>query len=72
MSTQKPQKLMTVREVSEWLQISEVWVRHHATGRRRPYLPTIRMGKTLRFDETAVTAWLGEMSSKATQGRVNA
>jgi excisionase family DNA binding protein len=55
-------KLLTVREVSEWLSISEAWVRQHATGRRKPALPSIRLGKSLRFDEASVAQWLKEMA----------
>ncbi len=64
-------KLLTVREVAEWLTISETWVRHHATGRRRPVMPSIRLGKSLRFDEAAVAVWLDDMAKLAAlhQGR---
>jgi len=54
-----------VREVAEWLSISETWVRHHATGRRRPVLPCVRLGKALRFDEAEVAAWLKQMATQA-------
>ena len=42
-------KLLTPREVSEWLGVSEAWVRDHANGRRRPVLPSVKLGKTVRF-----------------------
>lgn len=29
-------QLLTVRQVSEWLNVSPSWVRDHATNRRRP------------------------------------
>jgi excisionase family DNA binding protein len=62
-------KLLTVREVAEWLCISETWVREHATGRRRPSLPSIRLGKSLRFDEAAVAQWLRDMAKFSEAGR---
>ena len=56
------QRLLTVREVAAWLAISPAWVRDHASGRRRPGLPSIKLGKALRFDETDVGRWLDEMA----------
>jgi excisionase family DNA binding protein len=58
-------RLLTVREVADWLAISETWVRDHAAGRRRPALPAIRLGKSMRFNETAVSQWLLDMSKLA-------
>jgi hypothetical protein len=34
-------QLLTVRQVSEWLNVSPSWVRDHATNRRRPALPCV-------------------------------
>jgi excisionase family DNA binding protein len=42
------ERLLTVREVAQWLQVSEAWVRDHAS-RRRPVLPSVKLGKSLRF-----------------------
>jgi excisionase family DNA binding protein len=57
-------KLLTVSEVSEWLNVSSGWVRDHATGRRQPALPSIKLGKSLRFDETRVAEWLRELQER--------
>ena len=48
-------KLMTVAEVAELMQVSAKWVYDHAadeTGHSKvaPALPTVRMGGTIRFD----------------------
>jgi predicted DNA-binding transcriptional regulator AlpA len=51
-------KLLTVLEVARWLAVSPSWVRDHATGRRRPVLPSIKLGKSLRFDPVVVAEWL--------------
>ena len=51
-------KLLSVKEVAAWLQISETWVRAHANKDRRPYLPAIKMGKTLRFRSSDVEGFL--------------
>jgi predicted DNA-binding transcriptional regulator AlpA len=51
-------RLLTVSEISRWLAVSPSWVRDHATGRRQPLLPCIKLGRSLRFDPKAVTEWL--------------
>ena len=43
------ERLLTVKEVAAWLQISEQWVRAHANKERRPYLQSIKLGKSVRF-----------------------
>ena len=58
----KRQKLLTVRDVAEWLNMSTGWVRDHATGRRGPVPPSVKLGKALRFREDEVEAWLRELS----------
>ena len=60
-STRSP--LLTVRQVAQWLNVSPSWIRDHATGRRRPALPVIRLGKAIRFDEHQVSGWLEEISA---------
>ena len=51
-------KLLTVPEVARWLAVSPSWVRDHATGRRRPVLPCVKLGKSLRFEEDVVAKWI--------------
>jgi len=51
-------RLLTVSEVACWLAVSPSWVRDHAAGRRRPALPCIKLGKSLRFEEKRVAEWL--------------
>jgi excisionase family DNA binding protein len=59
-TTTPPEKLLTVKEVANWLQISTGWVRAHANKERRPYLPSIKLGKSVRFQAPAVAAFLEE------------
>jgi predicted DNA-binding transcriptional regulator AlpA len=40
--------LLDPTEVARWLGVSAAWVRDHAT-RKSPRLPTIKVGKMLRF-----------------------
>jgi excisionase family DNA binding protein len=53
------ERLMTVREVAAWLHISEQWVRAHANKERRPYLQSIKLGKSVRFRASDVQEFLG-------------
>jgi predicted DNA-binding transcriptional regulator AlpA len=44
-----PEKLLHPRQVAEWLGVSPAWVLDHASGRRRPCLPSVKLGKAVRF-----------------------
>lgn len=44
---------MSPGEVAQWLGVSAGWVRDHAT-RKEPRLPTVRLGKLMRFRATDV------------------
>jgi excisionase family DNA binding protein len=57
-------QLLTVRQVSEWLNVSPSWVRDHATNRRRPALPSLKLGKTLRFREDQLAEWILQLSEQ--------
>lgn len=57
-----PGRLLTVAEVAQWLNVSPGWIRDHATGRRRPVMPCVRIGRVLRFDPNAIAAWLADLS----------
>lgn len=57
--------LLTVAEVARWLNVSQSWVREHATGRRRPALPALKMGKALRFEPQAVERFIRELAEQA-------
>ena len=58
-------KLLTVEDVSALLQVSESWVRDHASGRRKPYLKSLKMGKVRRFEEHTVAEFIRELSKRA-------
>jgi hypothetical protein len=59
-----PEDLLTPEQLAERLQVSPSWVfeqtRHRAKVRNKnkPPLPTIRLGKYLRFSWIAVSEWL--------------
>ena len=50
--------LLTAREVAKRLHVSIAWVLDHAGGRRRPVLPSLKMGKAVRFCERDIEAFL--------------
>jgi excisionase family DNA binding protein len=55
-----PERLLAVREVAEWLGVSEAWVRDHC-GRKRPHLPVVRLGRVLRFREEDIERFILEL-----------
>jgi len=58
-----PEKLLTPKQVAEWLGVSTAWVLDHASGRRRPYLPSVKLGKAVRFRREDVEAFIQECLS---------
>lgn len=65
MTTSAPEKLLTVSEVAEILGVSEAWVRQHSNGRRRPFLPSVKMGGCVRFRPGQVTEFIADMERVA-------
>jgi excisionase family DNA binding protein len=57
--------LLSVAAVAEWLGVSESWVREHASGKKRPHMPALRMGGLLRFRREEIEAWLKELKIAA-------
>ena len=41
--------LLTARQVAERFNVSIAWVLAHAEGRRLPILPSLKLGKAVRF-----------------------
>jgi hypothetical protein len=52
---------LTALEVAHWLRVTEGWVREHASGRRRPYLPSEKFGKYVRFRWGTLKIWRKSM-----------
>jgi predicted DNA-binding transcriptional regulator AlpA len=52
------ERLLTAREVAQILRMSDAWVRDHATKRRRPFLPCVRFGKSIRFTREHVDIFI--------------
>lgn len=56
-------QLVTTKEVAHKLGVSVSWVIQHASGKRKPYLPAVKMGpgrSPLRFDPEDVERFIDE------------
>lgn len=56
-----PDRLLDVPEVARMLAMSEAWVRQHANGLRRPAIPSVKLGKCVRFRREAVLEFIKSM-----------
>ena len=56
-----PAQILTLGELAERLKVSERWVYEKTRKRSQNPLPTIRIGRYLRFDWTSVSAWLRQL-----------
>jgi excisionase family DNA binding protein len=50
--------LLTAKQVAAKLQVSVPWVFAHAAGRSKPILPSLKLGKSVRFRGEDVDAFL--------------
>lgn len=55
-----PEKLLMPKAVAEWLEVSVSWVLDHASGRRRPHLPSVKLGKAVRFRREDVQRFIDD------------
>jgi excisionase family DNA binding protein len=56
-------ELLTVDDVAAWLKVSRTWVYEHTRRRGTPRgarLPHLKIGKYVRFEASAVRAFLDE------------
>ena len=53
-----PDRLLDVPEVAHLLGMSEAWVRQHSNGLRQPAIPSIKLGKCVRFRREAVLEFI--------------
>lgn len=59
-------RIMTTREIAEYLNLNQVTVCKYAAEGR---IPAIRIGKVWRFDRDAVDAWVGSDKTHRKDGR---
>jgi hypothetical protein len=63
-------QLVRARDVAKKLGVSISWVVQHASGKRKPYLPAVKMGpgrSPLRFDPNDVEKFIDDCRSIAGQ-----
>lgn len=53
-------ELLTVADVAAMLRVSRGWVQDHASGRRRPMLLCVKLGRPLRFRIEDVRRFIDE------------
>jgi excisionase family DNA binding protein len=56
-----PDRLLDVSEVADLLGVSPAFVRQHASGLRQPCIPSIKLGKVVRFKRSSVMAFIESM-----------
>jgi excisionase family DNA binding protein len=54
----KPPALLTAREVARQLGVSMAWVLQHASGFRSPVLPSIKLGRAVRFRQPDIDEFI--------------
>lgn len=59
-----PERLLTVAEVAEILGMSTAWVRQHGSGKRRPRIACVKLGKSLRFRRQAIIELIQSVETK--------
>jgi predicted DNA-binding transcriptional regulator AlpA len=63
-------QLVKAKDVAKKLGVSISWVIQHASGKRKPYLPAVKMGlgrSPLRFDPSDVEKFIDDCRSTAGQ-----
>jgi Helix-turn-helix domain len=63
-------ELLTPKQLARELAVSQAWVRDHTSGRRRPYLPHIRLGDRrgqIRFRRADIDTFLQHNAHNAVQ-----
>jgi len=58
-------QLLSTKEVAEWLQVSQAWVTSHANGNRRPHLPSVKLGKCVRFCREDIEKFIQQCEREA-------
>jgi predicted DNA-binding transcriptional regulator AlpA len=62
------EKLLGAKEVAHWLGVSRAWVFEHSNGRRRPVLPSVKLGKSVRYRPVDVGAFIIECERFSRRG----
>ena len=60
-------RLLSVGEVAALLAVSEAWVYQHSCGARRPNLPSVKLGRAVRFQPEALKEFVCQMQRGISQ-----
>jgi excisionase family DNA binding protein len=60
--THEEERLLTISDVAEWLGVSKSWVYDHTT-RKRPRVPSVRIGEMTRFRRADIKKFIEEHAS---------
>jgi len=55
------ERLLDVSEVARLFGMSEAWVRQHSNGMRRPSIPSVKLGKCVRFRRETLLEFIKSM-----------
>jgi excisionase family DNA binding protein len=58
-------QLLSTEDVAKWLQVSKAWVTSHANGNRRPSLPSVKLGKCVRFRREDIERFIQQCEREA-------
>lgn len=61
------ERLLTAKEVAEFLSVPESWVREATRAGRLPYLA---LGRYRRYEREAIESWLAEKQQGPSTGRL--
>lgn len=59
-----PERLLTAKEVADWLGVSARWVLSHASGVNRPALPSVKLGKAVRFERSDIEEFIRDCARR--------
>jgi excisionase family DNA binding protein len=65
MSERIGEKLLTVEEVAEMLGVSTAFVYQHASGSRRPKIPCVKIGRSVRFRLSSIEEFIRALEQVA-------
>lgn len=60
----RPERLLTAQEAASWLGVSPRWVLAHAAGLNRPILPSVKLGKAVRFERSDVEEFIRQCARR--------
>jgi len=58
-------RLLDARDVATMLSVSHAWVRQHSNGMRRPIIPSVKLGRCVRFRRASILEFVKSMERTA-------